>query len=153
MCEISTKHSAMEIQNDYSKIEQSKKVDRLHLELRQWQSNLWFMQDEMIFIERLLNSYVFEPNTPNLFERTQDYLYRLKKAKIKREKFVALIEKYEKSLGGMLECTDDTCDLQYYQKHDSLKAEIVKCQQIFQELKTEIFNYAGGILKKRKPNK
>ena len=131
--------------------EQAKKVNHLHLELKQWQSNLYFMQDEMIFIDRLLNSYAFQPNTPNLFERIQDYLYRLKKAKQKRAKFVSLIGEHESDLGGILECTDDNCDLPYYQKHDSLRLEIVSCMQTFQELKSEIFNYAGGILKKRKP--
>ncbi|MFS4491264.1 hypothetical protein [Maribacter sp. 2308TA10-17] len=142
----------METQKEYSKPEQSKKVDRLHLELRQWQSNLYFMKDEMMFIERLLNSYAFQPSTPNLFERIQDYLYRLKNVKLKRVKLTAQIEKHENDLGGMLECTDSNCDLVYYQRHDTLKAEITQCMQAFQELKSEIFNYAGGILKKRKPN-
>lgn len=143
----------MNTNSNRTKAEQSQKVDRLHLELRQWQSSLFFMQDEMIFIERLLNSYIFEPNTPNLFERIQDYLYRLKMAKQKRTKFVTLIGNHEKDLGGMLECTDDSCDLFYYQRHDTLKVEIASCMHSFQELKSEIFNYAGGILKKRKPKK
>lgn len=137
--------------NNHTPAEQSKKVDLLHLELRQWQSNLYFMLDEMIFIDRLLHSYAFQPNTPNLFERIQDYLHRLKKAKQERANYVTLIGKHEKDLGGMLECTDDNCDLQYYQKHHTLKAEVAKCTQTFQELKSEIFNYAGGILKKKKP--
>jgi len=136
----------------FSKIEQSKKLDQLHLELKQWQSKLSFIQDEMIFIDRLLNSYVFQPNTPNLFERIQDYLYRLRKAKQKREKLATRIGQHENDLGGMLECTDDKGDLTYYQKHDTLKAEIISCMQTFQELKSEIFNYAGGILKKQKSN-
>lgn len=141
----------MKTQNGDSKTEQSKKVARLHMELKQWKSNLYFIRDEMIFIERLLNSYVFQPNTPNLFERIQDYLYRLKKVEQKREKFVALIGHHENDLGGMLECKDDNCDSYYYRRHDALKAEVVQCSHIFQELKSEIFNYAGGILKKRKP--
>jgi hypothetical protein len=136
----------------FSKIEQSKKLDQLHLELKQWQSKLSFIQDEMIFIDRLLNSYVFQPNTPNLFERIQDYLYRLRKAKQKRAKLATRIGQHENDLGGMLECTEDKGDLTYYQKHDTLKAEIISYMQTFQELKSEIFNYAGGILKKRKSN-
>lgn len=141
----------MKAQNSHTKADQSKKVNRLHLELRQWQSSLFFMRDEVIFIERLLNSYAFQPNTPNLFERIQDYLSRLKRVKEKRAKFSNLLTKHENDLGGMLECKDDNCDLLYYQKHNSVKTEISECLQRFQELKSEIFNYAGGILKKRKP--
>jgi hypothetical protein len=58
---------------------------------------------------------------------------------------------HESNLGGMLECTNATCDLAYYLKHDKLQTEVERCLESFQELKSEIFNYAGGILKKRKP--
>lgn len=131
--------------------EQAKKVDELHWDARHWKSMLRFMQDEITFIERLLNSYIFEPNTPNLFERLQDFQWRLKKAKNKKSGVIAQISKHEKNLGGMLECTDEACDLGFYQKHNVLKAEVVSCVEDFQTLKAEIFNYASGILKKRKP--
>ena len=131
---------------------QAEKVDQLHIALKLWQSNLGFMQDELIFIDHLLKSYVFQPNTPNLFERIQDYLYRLKKAKKEQKMLVVQIGKHENVLAGMLECTDDNSDLSYYQKHDALKAQVMGCTQYFQQLKSEIFNYAIGVLKKRKPN-
>ncbi len=136
----------------FTKDGQAEKVDQLHTDLKLWQSNLSFMQDELIFIDHLLNSYVFQPNTPNLFERIQDYLFRLKKAKKEQKILVAQIGTHENILGGMLECTDDNCDLSYYQKHATLKAEVMLCTQHFQQLKSEIFNYAIGVLKKRKPN-
>lgn len=130
---------------------QNKKVEELHYELQGWKSNLHFIEDEIIFIDRLLNSYVFQPNTPNLFERLQDYQHRLKKTKDTKTKLKNRIAKNEKNLGGMVECTDESCDLEYYQKHDKLKAEVVDSISKFRELKSEIFNYAGGILKKKKP--
>ncbi len=61
------------------------------------------------------------------------------------------IIEHEKKLVGIFDCKDYTCDLSFNQKHDALKAEVVSCVQDFQNLKGEIFNYAGGILKKRKP--
>ncbi len=136
----------------FTKNEQAEKVDRLHVELKQWQSNLRFMEDEMIFVDHLLKSYIFQPNTPNLFERIQDYLFRLKKEKKERTKFALQIAKHEGDLSGMLECIDDNCDLLYYQKHETLKAGITGCTGSFQQLKSEIFSYAVGILKKRKPS-
>lgn len=132
---------------------QNKKVEELYYETQQWKSNLYFMEDEIIFIDRLLDSYVFEPNTPNLFERIQDYQHRLQKAKDNKALFIELIAEHKRDLGGMLECTDENCDSLYYQKHDKLKAEVVNCIESFKMLKSEIFNYAGNILKKRKPTK
>jgi hypothetical protein len=141
----------MNAENDHTKIDQTKKVDQLYLEIKQWKSGLRFMLDEIHFINRLLNSYVFEPNTPNLFERLMDYQERVKKAKFMEANIAANIKKHENNLGGMLECTDDACDMAYYQKHARLKAEWAACLENFQNLKSEIFNYAGGILKGRKP--
>ena len=133
------------------KPEQEKKVELLYAESHNWKSSLFLVSDEVTFIDNLLNSYVFEPNTPNLFERLQKYQAQIKK--IKERKIVVLdsIDKHQKDLGGMLECTDYACDLGYYQKHEAIKAEVVGFLENFQVLKSEIFNYAGGILKKRKP--
>jgi hypothetical protein len=143
----------METKNTDTQKEQSRKVEELHWDTRHWKSTLRFMQDEISFIDNLLNSYVFEPNTPNLFERLQDYLSRLKKAKNRKSQVIQQISQHEKDLGGMLQCRDEACDLGFYQKHNVLRAEVVGCMEDFQNLKSEIFNYAGGILKKRrKPN-
>jgi len=141
----------MVAKNIFTKSSQAKKIEELHTDFQQWKSHLFLMQDELLFIEHLLNSYIFEPNTPNLFERLQDYQTRLKKAQINRLKVCQIIAQHEKDLGGMIQCTDAACDNAYYQKHEKTKAETVNCLENFQNLKSEIFQYAGGILKRRKP--
>ncbi|MET6989913.1 hypothetical protein [Sediminicola arcticus] len=133
------------------KPEQEKKVDLLHTESRNWKSSLHLVNDEVIFIDNLLSSYVFEPNTPNLFERLQTYQAQIKKNKEHKTLVMHAIQKHEKGLAGMLECADYSCDLGYYQKHEAIKAYVVAFLENFQGLKSEIFNYAGGILKKKKP--
>ncbi len=130
---------------------QEKKAEELHWEIQQWKSHFQFLNDELLFITRLLDSYVFQPNTPNLFERLQDYKTRIKQIETTKKGIRQRISQQENILGGMLECTNSACDLTYYRKHDKLQIEIDGCLSQFQELKSEIFNYAGGILKKRKP--
>jgi hypothetical protein len=137
--------------DEFTTQNQSRKVDQLHLETNKWKSALRFGKDELVFLERLLNSYVFEPNTPNLFERLTDYQERLKRCVNLEMEVAGKLLDHEKNLGGMMECTDTECDLTYYRKHDQLKAEVVNFQESFAQLKSEIFNYAGGILKMRKP--
>lgn len=139
------------MEDTYNKETQSKKIEELHYELQGWKSNLYFIKDETIFIEHLLDSYAFQPNTPNLFERLQDYQSRLKKIKTDKAKIQKSIAQHENNLGGMIECKDAFCDLQYYQKHNRLKSEVMDYVTHFRELKSEIFSYAGSILKKRKP--
>lgn len=130
--------------------EQKQKIDKLFADCKQWKSKLGFAQDEIHFMERLLNSYVFEPNTPNLFERLQIYLKHVEKAKTQIATVLNQIAKHQNELGGMIECQDEQCDMTYYKRHDEIKARVTDCIFQFQEAKAEIFNYAGGILKKRK---
>jgi hypothetical protein len=129
--------------------EQEEKVKELHWEIQQWKANLQFMDDELIFIDRLLDSYVFQHDTPNLFERLQDFKTRSKKAKTYKQEIHSQISKHENTLGGMLACKDSACDLRYYRKHDKLKTQVEQYLKDFRQLKSGIFNYAGGILKKR----
>jgi len=143
----------MVTKSKFTRVGQTKKIEELHADFQQWKSHLYLMQDELTFIDHLLNSYIFEPNTPNLFERLQDYQIRLKKAKSNRQEVCQMIAQHEKDLVGMIQCTDTACDSVYYQKHEKTKAESVLCLENFQNLKSEIFQYAGGILKKRKPAK
>ncbi len=132
---------------------QDKELAELYSDSQQWKSQLRLMADELLFIKRLLNSYVFEPNTPNLFERLQGYQDRLKQIHNQRIVVRGHITRHENDLGGILECTDRACSLEYYKKHGHLSNEAADCLLDFQNLKSEIFNYAGGILKGRKPRK
>ncbi|MFH6602720.1 hypothetical protein ACEZ3G_04475 [Maribacter algicola] len=135
----------------FTDTEQARKIDELLRNTRHWKSTLELVRDEILFIDRLLNSYAFEPDTPNLFERLQDYKQRLKIAKSKKTEVTWQISEHENNLGGMMECKNETCDLVFYEKHNILRAKVVEYVEGFQNLKGEIFNYAGGILKKRKP--
>lgn len=127
------------------------KVADLNNDCKHWISTFKFMDEEQIFIRKLLESYVFEPNTPNLFERLQDYKMRL----IEEKKLMQTIENkvlaHENILGGMLECNQEQGDVAFYNTHNALKMEVLHSFEAFKILKSEIFNYAGGILKNRKP--
>lgn len=138
------------MKKQHTKTAQDKKVAGLYKECKQWKSTLSFLEDDSVFIKHLLHSYVFEPNTPNLFERLSEYQNRIKKA----DETIALVTKkladHEPLLGGMLDCEDDACDLEFYQKHHRINVAVVQCTNEFHQLKSAVFNYAGGILKQRK---
>jgi len=127
-------------------------LEKFHLDSRQWKSSFHLMKDELVFVAELLHSYVFEPDTPNLFERLQDYLARLKTVKNYGKELEEQITQHENKLGGALECKNRHCDEDVHVEHQHLKANVVNCLQQFQMLKSEVFNYAGGILRKRRPD-
>ena len=52
---------------------------QLHWKIQQWKLRFQLMDEEINFINRLLDSNAFKPNTPNLFERIMDYKNRVEK--------------------------------------------------------------------------
>ncbi|AXT62322.1 hypothetical protein D1816_18790 [Aquimarina sp. AD10] len=131
-------------------IASQKELKNLHLDNLDWKSNLEFIESEVKFINQLLNSYVFEPTTPNLFERLQEYKITMKTLEKDISKLHQEIRKHENELGGMLECDTISCDNYYYKDHLILQQDFDEFYQRFKKLKSEVFNYAGGILKKNK---
>ena len=125
-------------------------IEELHRETQKLISSLHFTQDELKFIEKLLQSYVFEPNTPNLFERLQDYLRRLELAKENLAELNHLIIAYEAELSGLLQSHGTDEKGESVRRYNQLRNLHDELQEKFRMLKSEIFNYAGGILKKRR---
>nr|WP_298995486.1 hypothetical protein [uncultured Allomuricauda sp.] len=132
---------------------QGKNPEELYCDLQKWKSNIEFIDDEMTFINGLLHSYVFEPRTPNLFERLELFKVAYKKSIREKEKIKGLIYKHESTIGGILECTTSACDSAYYQKHEELSERVSKHLTNYIKLKSDIYNYAGSILKRKKPSK
>lgn len=126
-------------------------TQELHVASRKWISNLQLIDDELRFIENLMCSYVFEPDTPNLFERLQDYKERVKDIQKRKEEIGKMLLHHENELSGLLESSDADRDNSYAQRQQELQVEFLLFHEDFQQLKSEIFNYAGGILRKRRP--
>ncbi|QBA63644.1 hypothetical protein [Muriicola soli] len=124
-------------------------LEAFHRESRKWISQLDFTADEITFFNHLLHSYVFEPDTPGLFQTLQKHqreidLTRTKCVEMKR----ALLE-HENQLSGLMEISSKTLDKAYQQHHLQFKEQMEECMRSFQKLKAEIFAYGQQILKKR----
>jgi len=104
------------------------------------------MDDELILSKRLLDNQIFLPKTQNIFERIQEYKIRIKKIKNTKKALLSDISIYENNLGGMLDCTNNKCELSFYRNDDKLQAKVDSCFENFQKLKSEIFNYTGSTL-------
>ncbi|MBU2945400.1 hypothetical protein [Zobellia uliginosa] len=128
-----------------------KKESELYKEIQQWKSNLRFLDNEVVFLERLLDSYVFEPDTPALFEWLENHKRRLRKVRNAKKETLAKIREHQQMLAGILECSASKCDENFYKLHASLQNKVKTYVKEFGALKSDIFNYAGTVLKKRKP--
>ncbi|MGB5379318.1 hypothetical protein [Muriicola sp.] len=124
-------------------------IDELHQESKKWISHLNFMKDEIVFFDHLLNSYVFEPDTPTLFENLQKYEGQLKVSNKLCSKVIEEIIEHENKLGGLLEILNSSLDKAYQKKHSQYRVEVEECLEDFRILKTDLHAYASAILKKR----
>ena len=134
-------------------MDKEKQVAQLHWKIQQWKLHFQLMDDEILFIDRLLNSNAFRSNIPNLFERLMDYKNRLEKINSRSETIRAHISSQENNLGSISDKAIISNDLNIFKKNDQIQVEIDACLGDFQNLKSEIFNYTGGILINNNPER
>ena len=90
-------------------------IDQFHQDVKVWKSNVAMTSDEIQFIENLTQSYIFEPSTPNLFERLEQYKTEVSKIKVSLKSIEVLLIKHDAELSGLLECDTVSCDM-FFQK-------------------------------------
>lgn len=125
-------------------------IDEYHNDVKVWKSNIALTVDEIRFIDNLLKSYVFEPNTPNLFERIEQFKVQLEKNKSTLAHIQNLLSKHDLELSGMLECDTVACDIFFEEKHLLIKENYRQFIRSYNDIKAKIFNYCGSILKQNK---
>ncbi|SHJ86624.1 hypothetical protein [Maribacter aquivivus] len=125
---------------------QNEKLKELHWKIQQWKIQFQVIDDEILFLERLLNSSAFKSNTPNLFERLEGYKTKIEELKYNIKTIRNSISVHENSLGEMFDVPENNNNQYYYQAHNQLKSNMSDCFKKFQILKCEIFNYTGTIL-------
>ncbi len=125
---------------------QNEKLKELHWKIQQWKIQFQVIDDEILFLERLLNSSAFKSNTPNLFERLEGYKTKIEELKYNIKTIRNSISVHENSLGEMFDVPENNNNQYYYQAHNQLKSNMSDCFKKFKILKCEIFNYTGTIL-------
>ncbi len=125
-------------------------IDQYHYDVKVWKSNISLVNHEISFIENLTNSYIFEPRTPNLFEKLEHFKTAIKTIKNRLDTLVQSLTKHDAELSGMLECDTVSCDVFFEKKHLSIKEEYRAFIDTYNDIKTNIFNYCGTILKSSK---
>ncbi|MGB5693528.1 MAG: hypothetical protein WBM43_13065 [Flavobacteriaceae bacterium] len=126
-----------------------KNVAGWYREVNKWVSEIHFVQDEIVFAKKLLNSDVFEPNVPNLFERIREYLGLLESFEEELAAFEAQLVRHERGLGTFLEIIEPE-GFKLESRHLELAVQLAEIIGRFKMLKSEIFQYAGGILRRKR---
>ncbi|MGB5666576.1 MAG: hypothetical protein WBM53_07000 [Maribacter sp.] len=121
-------------------------LSEFHCDAKLWKSMIGYMENEIQFINKLLNSNAFRDATPNLFEHLQNFKHEIKTKTREAKNFKKEINMYEAELKGILECDNISCDTFYMESHKLLKTRFEKFYSEFNDYKTRVFNYTGGNL-------
>lgn len=122
-------------------------LEKLHFDVQGWKSNLHHTEVELWFMDKLLHSNAFRPDTHNLFERLEEYKTKVKAISDNKTQLQDSIAIYENKLGGIMGQTLADNDANHLEKHHALREKIMEYRSRFKELKSELFNYTGSILK------
>lgn len=133
-----------------TELNQDSILHEMHWDCQRWKSTLHFINDGIVYFEGLLKSYLLLPNTPSLFEKSQDFNSRLKNLKTINTEVRTRLSRHENISGGLMEVYDCKCDWHLYQKHSLLKAQVADCGERFNTLRSEIYCYVADILKNRR---
>lgn len=122
----------------------------LHTITQRWLSALRFNMDEIQFLNKLLASYLFEPKSPDDFQKVRNF--QLKLAGVIKD-FTGLamdISCQQNALGGTLECQEQNPGKSLEQAQLILEARFNCLAEEYAALKLAIFEHAGTTLKKAK---
>jgi len=134
---------------DSAKKEFSKKTRGKHFsEISKWENSLMIVSEEIKFLGKLLSTGIFEPNIPNLYERLQQYSKKLQDLKNEEIFLEKEIEKHKTDFAKEFEENEEQKDSLIKRTHIQLKKNINAFLKKYSELKLEIFNFTGNILKK-----
>lgn len=128
----------------------NRNISKIHQDILSWKSNLEFMKSEIGFIHQLLNSYIFEPDTPDLFKKIQGYKEEFQEIEKTIVSLESKLKDHENKLSGTLECDTVLCDNYYSQQHSDIETFFCNFQENYKDNKASVFAYASEMLKKRK---
>ena len=130
----------------YKTFNRDKSIDELHYYTSKWMVELGFVDIELPFLKRLIKTYPFKGNIPNLFENIQIFISKLDQFGNDKSDIIKEIIEHNNQLQGMLECNDMSCDDFYLNEYDALAKKIFNYLQSYQNLKMEIYIYFRSVL-------
>tara|TARA_R110000744_G_scaffold82351_8_gene161844 strand:+ start:940 stop:1359 length:420 start_codon:yes stop_codon:yes gene_type:complete len=127
---------------------QEELLQAFHDDAKWWRFTIGLIEYEIQFIDRLLKANIFIENTPNLFERLQEFMHVIKTKTRETKNLKKELTEYEDRLRGILECQDLSCDTYYLENHKALKERFELFYKDFNLYKIKVFNFTGSVLKK-----
>lgn len=125
-------------------------LQAFHDDAKWWKTLIGFVESEIQFIYRLLKANIYKENTPNLFERLQEFTHEIKTKSREIKSLKKELIGYEDTIRGILECQDLSCDIYYLENHKALKERFEQFYIAMNAYKTKVLDYTGSVFLNKK---
>ena len=122
----------------YTAFNHKKSLNELLFYTSLWQSELEFIKIELSFIKKLIKTYPFKSEIPNLFEHLQLFILDIDNFEENRNSILVNIHIQKNNLKKDLKYSDFD--------YDNLAEEIFNYKENYKNLKIKIYQYINGLI-------
>jgi hypothetical protein len=115
-------------------------------DIKRWKSLAKHIENELVFIDRLIKSEAFDNRTFNLTERLQTFGRQILIIAQALKDFEFEIIEYEKGLANLISYETATTDNFWLDQHNALKRRFEIFCQDFNAFRVKVLQYTGGVL-------
>lgn len=125
--------------------------EEMHEQSTRWMSELKFVRDEQLFLNKLIKSYTLALLTPTLFNKSKKLIAELSKAEKEVVYLMKKIQSHENLLEIMINNVDELkMEKAYLETHWALSAKIEDYQINYRALKSSLFRIITQLMMKNK---
>ncbi len=136
----------MEKHDNYKEFYRDKTINELRFNLTFYKSRLELLNEEFKFFKHLLNSNIYNPMTPNLFERFQLFKKQIGEKMKYNSNLLDEIESQYNEVDLKLECDELSCDDYYVRRNYELQLDVVDFLEQTAKLKSEMMENLKGVI-------
>ena len=111
-----------------------------------WKADIAQIDAEIRFTKQLLSSYMFEPRTEILFEKSLKFQRKLREITTDLEEIKRNIKRYEKGSNPFFLCEKTFLYNAPTGQFSALKSRFLNIYSAFYKLKEEVLTYMRGVL-------
>lgn len=129
---------------------QSAEWEELHVLTSHWQSDMAFFEDELRFIDVLIDKYFNSLIDPENMDRTKAIAANLSQVKSDREKLTSRIAEHLRHIKELMTNTSTQDAATFRQEHGRLEDDLTEFVKSFRTAKKEIFQLTESIARTEK---
>lgn len=121
-------------------------LDVLHFESREWQDEVAFMLDEVMFLHKLHRQFMEKIMPEEQRNHSAKLQEKLRLFSTEVQKAQEVINEHERYLAEIIQNKTHTSDEAYREKHKAVKLQIEDQSKEFKQLKKEMFQWVENAM-------